>query len=293
MLRYAVMSATFRVVFMGSPDYALPALEALHTQFPGCVVGVFSRPDQPKGRGQHLEATPIKIWALAHQIPVFTPTTKTDLHETLASLKPDLVIVIAYGMILPPQTVSQFYCVNAHGSILPQYRGASPVQAALLAGDTQTGVTLIRMNDKMDEGDILQLNRIEIGEDDHFAALFTRLSELSARAICAFIQSQWLPKTLSSQPQPLDGVSYCHKIKKADAELLPTESPLTHFRKIRAFSPAPGAFIQTEQGPVKILEASYSEAEGLHPITVQPPGKKSMPYRDYCLGHPKGLFHAS
>ncbi len=287
-----VMSKDFRLVFLGSPDYALPSLVALNTAFPGTLVGILTKPDQPKGRGQLLAPTPIKTWGLEHYIPVFTPHTKSEVHQALCELRPDLVIVIAYGMILPPESVSQFFCVNAHGSILPSYRGASPVQAALLNGDAQTGVTLIRMNDKMDDGDMLWTAPLTIENEENFGSLFDRLSHLSAEALVAFVQDAWLTAQITAHPQPTQGISYCQKITKTDTELTASDSPETWYRKIKAFSPQPGAFFQTAKGPVKILEARYSSHEGLTYVTVQPPGKKPMPYRDYCLGHSEGLPHA-
>ena len=129
--------------FMGSPDFALPTLKALHENY--TVSSVLTRPDAPKGRGKQLTPTPIKAWALENNIPVYTPTNKAEVAEVLTTLNPSLCIVIAYGMILPKSITDSITCINLHGSILPQYRGASPIHSSLFNNDTQTGITAIRM----------------------------------------------------------------------------------------------------------------------------------------------------
>ena len=146
-----------RIVFMGTPDFAVPTLQAL-IDGPHEVVGVFCRPDKAKGRGQKLQMPPAKEAALAANIPVFQPTTLKDdaMKEPLAQLKPDVIVVIAYGMLLPKWVLDlpRLGCVNLHGSLLPKYRGAAPIQFAVLNGDTETGITLMQMDEGLDTGDM-------------------------------------------------------------------------------------------------------------------------------------------
>ena len=276
-----------RILFMGSPDYSVPTLEAVYRTFQGCIQAVITQPDREKGRGKQVQPTAVKTHALEYLLPVYTPVSKTELEALTVSLNPSLIIVIAYGMILPKSITDRFLCLNLHGSLLPAYRGASPVQSALLNGDIETGVTLIRMNERMDEGPILASAAISIGPDDCFGTLFEKLSHLSATLCVQFLQtiSPLTPET----PQDHLQATYCKKLFSADFELRPhQESPHQMSHKIRAFSPKPGAFIMLDGKRVKILSATL-ENHHLIPLTVQPEGKKPMPYTDYLRGNPAGL----
>ncbi len=275
------------ILFMGSPSYALPTLEALHKQFPDTTFTVFTRPDAPQGRSKTPVPTPIKTWALENQIPVFTPQSKTELAEQVQRINPSLIVVIAYGMILPKIITDTYFCLNLHGSLLPQYRGASPVQASLLNGDTKTGITLIKMNEKMDEGDIVYTVETAISENEHFGELFERLSHLSADSCLEFLSKCW-PDNIRFESQDHNKASVCYKLNKDDFELKPTENVETWLRKIKAFSPAPGAYVLEDGKRTKILKANYTNGQ-LLPEMVQPEGKKPMTYTDYCRGSSGGL----
>jgi methionyl-tRNA formyltransferase len=283
------MPAITKLLFMGSPDYAVPTLAALDGAFPHTLVGVVSQPDRPKGRHHHhLYPTPVKQWGLDHTIPVFTPLTKDELVTVVDQLRPDVIVVVAYGRILPKTITDRYFCLNSHGSLLPRHRGASPVQASLLAGDTQTGITLIHMDEQMDHGDVVYSRTFDIPEDMHFGDLFHSLSELSAVACVDFFLQHYIPNTVQSIAQPITGVTYCSKLNKPDFELKTDETQLEWLRKIRAFSPLPGAYIHTERGRVKVLRAQMIDGQ-LVPLIIQSEGKKPMPYSEYLRGHPRGL----
>jgi len=263
---------------MGSPEFALPSLKALHNHPRIDLIGIFSRKDAPKGRKKVLTPTPIKAWAKDHY-PIFTPETKTDLVKQVEALNPDLAVVIAYGMILPKILTDSIFCVNVHGSILPSYRGASPIHAALLNGDSKTGITLIKMNEKMDEGDILSIYERPLSEKDNFQDVHDSLSQLSAKA-CIDLANTF--PNITATPQNHSQASVCHKLRSSDFELLQSDSSETKLRKIRAFSPYPGAYISINDKRVKILDAEFKEKE-LIPTVVKPEGKSAMSFHDYCL----------
>src|SRR5512139_844751 len=209
------------LVFMGSPQFAVPTLEALardHT-----ILAVFTQPDKPAGRGQQVTAVPVKQWAVAHSVPVHQPASfrkEPQAIDVLRDLKPEVVAVAAYGLILPQAVldVPAFGCLNVHGSILPRHRGAAPITSAILAGDAETGVTIMQMDAGLDTGPMLSVAREPIRPDDTTASLSERLSHLGAR-----LMADTLPKYLSGevapQPQPQEGATYSPKIDKADARI--------------------------------------------------------------------------
>lgn len=267
---------------MASPDFALPTLKAVHNLYN--VHAVFTRPDAPKGRGQGTNATPIKQWAQDLHIPIFEPKTKTELEHQVHVLKPTLILVIAYGMILPKTVTETYTCLNGHGSILPQYRGASPIHASLLNGDTETGITIIKMNEKMDEGDIVSIKKTQISSKDTLQTLHDTLSILCQDTMMETLQK----KNHTLIPQLHEHATYCQKLSTADREIHPSETLKQKLGKIRAFSPKPGAFIMANGKVIKLLEATEQNGELLL-ITVQPEGKKPMSYHDYKLGNKEGL----
>ena len=273
---------TDRILFMASPEFALPSLIAIHTHY--SVHAVVTRPDAPKGRGQHVEETPIKHWALSKNIPSFEPKNKLELEIIVKDLNPTLIIVIAYGMILPKTITDTYLCINCHGSVLPDYRGASPIHSSLLNGDKETGITVIKMNEKMDEGDTLHIKKTPIDSSDNLQTLHDKLSTLCAETLLETVHK----KNLSHIPQNHNEATYCQKLTTADREIKTTDSPRTILGKIRAFSPKPGAFIIAKGKHVKILEAR-EENQYILPLVVQPEGKKPMSYHDFTLGNPEGL----
>jgi methionyl-tRNA formyltransferase len=271
-----------KTIFMGSPEFGLHSLVKIQTHHSVELIAVFSKADAPKGRNQVICETPIKAWATKRHIPTYTPTSKKELCENIHELKPDVILVIAYGMILPKSITDTYLCINVHASLLPKYRGASPIHSSLLNNDKETGVTLIKMNEYMDKGDILFSKKIAIAPSDNLQTLNDKLSALSSKA-CDEIMN--IIKHLRFTPQNHDEASYCRKLHTNDFELQSTDSIEEKIGKIKAFSPRPGAFIIQDGKHIKILDAII-EDETLIPITVKPEGKPSMSYRDYCLSKP-------
>ena len=272
------------IVFMGTPEFALTHLKAIHQYFPAHRLLVFSRPDAPKGRGKQMMASPVKQWAIEMGLLVFTPASKQELDQQVSELNPDIIFVVAYGMILPKTLTDRYFCVNVHGSLLPKYRGASPIQTALLNNDTETGVTLIAMNEKMDEGDVLSHATLKLDSDDCFLQVHDRLADLGSQLSLALIERYFLGKPIERIPQSVLGLSYCHKLLKQDTELLPNDSIDVKWGKIRAFSPNPAAFLIQDGHPIKIITAER-QGDTLIPKIVKPEGKKAMSYDAYLLGH--------
>jgi len=275
-----------RLVFMGTPDICLPSLkQLLKTQQ---LVGIVTQPDKPQGRGQKQRFSPVKQLALDHQIPIAQPNTKDAIKDALDAFHPTLIIVFAYGRILPKSVTDQYICLNLHASLLPAYRGASPIQAALLNNDTQTGITLMRMNERMDEGNIITQQHCDITQTDNLESLHDKLADCSAN-MCTQLLSQPIARTaLEGLPQDHQQASYCKKLQSEDMALSLDESAITWLAKIRAFSPRPGAYLIQQGKRIKILEAEIKDNK-IHLKTVKPEGKPSMSYHDYCLGHPEGI----
>jgi methionyl-tRNA formyltransferase len=274
--------AKLKLLFMGSPIFAVPALAAavLH---PGVdVIGVVTQPDQPKGRGKQLAQTAVNSAAQEAGIPVHKPSSKKVLVRIVEETNPDLIVVVAYGRILPARITDNYPCVNIHGSLLPQYRGASPIHASLMNGDLLTGVTLIRMNEKMDEGDILLRVETSIFQEDSFQTLHDRLSSMGGDMLTAFLDApdMFLRKAIN---QDSKSVSYCQKLQSEDTLLDAQKSASENFGRIRAFSPLPGAYVLESGKRIKIIEASLSDG-GLMPTVVKPEGKGLMSYADYKRG---------
>ncbi len=234
--------AMTRVVFMGTPDFAVPALERL-TDGPFEVVGVYTQPDRPAGRGRRITESPVKGWAKGRGLPVFAPASfrRPEAVAELRELRPEVVVVAAYGKLLPPPVleVPPKGVLNIHPSLLPRYRGASPVAAAILAGDEFTGVTIMVLDEGMDTGPILAQEEERIAEDDTTASLTGRLATRGAGLLVAT-----LPRWLAGQarPQPQDGAqaTYCQRITKADGEIDWHWSAEEIERRLRAFNPWPG-----------------------------------------------------
>lgn len=271
---------------MGSPDFAVPTLQAICTYFGSESVTVFSQPDKRRGRGKILSPTPVRQWALDHDIPTFTPLNKTEVSELVIKLKPDLIVVVAYGMILPVEVVDDYVCINGHASLLPAYRGASPIHAALLNGDTETGTTLIKMNAKMDEGNMLKIRCSPILSEDNLLSVHNKLAALTAEAFSEWLADDFETNNFIGTRQNEAQSSYCKKLRTSDRELNLSDPVELNLNKIRAFSPQPGAFLTLKSGKgIKILKASIVDGI-LNPIIVKPEGKKEMPYSDYLLANP-------
>jgi methionyl-tRNA formyltransferase len=233
-----------RIVFAGSPEFAVAALERLAASRHQ-VVAVLTQPDRPAGRGRTLQASPVKRCALAHGFDVLQPESlKRDAAavEQIRQLQPDLIVVVAYGLIMPRAVldIPRCGCINIHASLLPRWRGAAPIQAALLAGDAQTGVALMRLEEGLDTGPVAACRALTIGADDTAGDLHDRLAQLGADLLMEHLEAI-LDGTARFTPQPAEGASYAPKLAKADALLDWSQPALAIERRIRAFNPWPVA----------------------------------------------------
>ena len=228
-----------RVAFAGTPEFALPALEALHETHR--VVGVLTQPDRPSGRGRHLSASPVKSFATAHRLPLMQPASLREEgpRARLAAWDPEVLVVVAYGLILPPALLAlpRYGCLNIHASLLPRWRGAAPVQRAILAGDPLTGVTIMRMEQGLDTGPILLQRELAIGPHDTSGSLLAALAPLGAAALLEALGE--LAAGLEARPQPEDGVTYAAKIEKSEARIDWSRDAASIERQVRAFDPWP------------------------------------------------------
>ena len=271
------------IILMGSADFAVPSFKKVYDVFGNSVKAVFTRPDAPRGRGKKLKSTIVKAWACDNDIAVYEPKDKDSLCLEIEKLVPDLIIVIAYGLIFPKDITDKYFCINVHGSILPKYRGSSPIHAALLNNDEVTGVSVIKMNEGMDTGDILALDELGVEPKDNFESLHNRMSEMSADILVNCISNIEAGRmTVEKQNEEL--ASYCSKIKKEDFRLDVSQNLNVILGKIKAFSPNPGAYIEMGEKRVKIIEAEIID-NNLKIIKVKPEGKGTMFYKDYLLGN--------
>ena len=234
---------TLRIVFAGTPDFAVPSLRAAAQR--NEVVAVYTQPDRPAGRGRGLTASPVKLEALQRGIDVLQPETlKSELsRDALRALKPDLMIVVAYGLILPQGIleIPRHGCWNVHASLLPRWRGAAPIQRAIEAGDTETGVCLMQMEKGLDTGPVLLEQRIAIGEHETGGQLHDRLAALGAQVLADGLGLLRAGIRPVAKPQPAEGVTYAHKLDKAEAKLDWSQPAEVLARKVRAFNPWPVA----------------------------------------------------
>jgi methionyl-tRNA formyltransferase len=251
-----------RVAFAGTPEFARAALAAiLEAGF--SVPLVLTQPDRPAGRGQKLQASPVKQLALAHGIAVHQPERLKDpaTHEPLRAAAADILVVAAYGLILPQAVldIPRHGCLNIHASLLPRWRGAAPIQRAIEAGDAATGVTLMRMAAGLDTGPMLLKEAIPIAADDNAASLHDKLAALGAGLIVAGLRRY---DELVPEPQPAAGVTYANKIDKAEAALDLSRPADELARRIRAFDPFPGATAVLDGSIVKLWRAAAIDASG-------------------------------
>jgi methionyl-tRNA formyltransferase len=234
---------SLRIVFAGTPDFAVPALRAAAQR--NEVVAVYTQPDRPAGRGRGLTASPVKLEALQRGIPVLQPETlKSELsRDALRALKPDLMVVVAYGLILPQSIlgIPRFGCWNVHASLLPRWRGAAPIQRAIEAGDTESGVCLMQMEKGLDTGPVLLELRTPIHADDTGGQLHDRLAALGAQVLADGLGLLRAGLKPVPKPQPEVGVTYAHKLDKAEAKLDWSQPAAVLERKVRAFNPWPVA----------------------------------------------------
>ena len=296
-----------RILFMGTPDFAVPSLEALiaagHT-----VCGVFTQPDKPRNRGMKLQAPPVKVCALAHNIPVYQPVKLRDgaALALIQELAPELIVVAAYGRILPDEILAAppKGCINVHSSLLPKYRGSAPVQWAVLNGDAETGVSIMQMDEGLDTGDVLACEKIAIDPEETSGQLFDRVTAVGARVLC-----ETLPAieagTLKAEPQAHENASVAPMLSKEMAQFQLTDSADHIHNWVRGMNPWPGAWFVTAGGKkVKVMECRVAESHGeaagtvlaTKPLTVAcgegaiqllhvvPEGKKPMDGTSFAAG---------
>jgi methionyl-tRNA formyltransferase len=246
-----------RILFAGTPDFAVPVLAGLaNTDHE--IVMVLTQPDRPSGRGRKLSPSPVKQFALEHQLEVYQPTSLKDpeVISTIQNVKPDLIIVIAYGLIVPQAILDypKLGCICAHLSLLPRWRGAAPAQRALLAGDSITGVTIFKMDSGIDTGEILAYATLNIDKQETTGSLYPRLGELSANALLESLPAIE-QQSLTLHKQDHDSMTYAVKISKSDANLNWELSAQQIERMIRAFNPWPVAYTFAKGERLRIWQA--------------------------------------
>lgn len=256
-----------RLVFMGTPEFAVPILEALIGSYR--IVAVVTQPDQPTGRGRKMEAPPVKKTALAHGLPVLQPLSlrRPEVIAELRELAPEVMVVAAFGQILPPEVLAipPHGCLNVHASLLPRYRGAAPIAAAILAGEEQTGVTLMLMDEGLDTGPILAQAGCPIEPQDTTGSLSVRLAHLGADLLVETLP-RWLDGQIVPRPQEDSLASYCRIITKKDG-LIDWSLPATAlWLRVRAYHPWPGTYTYWQGKLLKILRA--------RPVTLGPSSEK-------------------
>jgi methionyl-tRNA formyltransferase len=255
-----------RLAFMGTPPFAAKALEALIAAGHE-IAAVYSQPPRPAGRGHKLVPSAVQTLAETHGIPVRTPAklrTVVEEHEAFAALKLDLAVVAAYGLILPQPILDapRLGCLNIHGSLLPRWRGAAPVQRAILAGDKETGITIMRMDAGLDTGPMLLKGAVPIGRWTTSVELFDQLAELGAELVVEAI-ARLAKGDLPDMPQPEDGVTYAAKLDRAEGAIDWSLPAADLDRRVRALNPWPGTTFTLRSERIKLLEATIAVGEGL------------------------------
>lgn len=261
-----------KVAFAGTPEFAQAALERIHAA--GFTIPlVLTQPDRPAGRGMKLHASPVKAFALEHGIPVAQPRSlRLDgkypdeakaAREALIDAKPDVLVVAAYGLILPQWMLDlpPHGCINIHGSLLPRWRGAAPIHRAIEAGDSQAGITIMKMDVGLDTGDMLLVEAIDIRSEDTAASLHGRLASLGGRMVVEALELAACGK-LHRTPQPAEGVTYAHKIEKTEGSIDWTQPASVIARRIRAFDPFPGATTTLDGEVIKVWRAEPAAGAG-------------------------------
>jgi methionyl-tRNA formyltransferase len=278
---FGVTGAGMRVVFMGTPEFAVPALEALAARHD--VACVYTQPPRPAHRGKRLAPSPVQLAAQRLGLAVRSPVNFKDEADraALAALGADVAVVAAYGLILPQAVLDAPArgCINIHASLLPRWRGAAPIQRAILAGDHETGITIMQMERGLDTGPMVLKRATDIGRKT--AGELT--VELAAMGAALIVEALDQLDALVPEPQPEDGVTYASKIDKAEARIDLDGDPVLLNRVVRAFNPAPGAWTEIGGERVKIL-AGDVDGGRYHPALVQPAGRPAMAWDAFERG---------
>ena len=247
-----------KILFMGTPDFAVPTLKALHESGED-IIGVITQPDKPKGRGYELQPPPVKAYALTQGFTVYQPATLRDdaFFELLTELSPELIVVVAFGKILPERVLRypKYGCINVHGSLLPEYRGAAPMQRAIIDGKTLTGITTMQMDVGLDTGDMLLVSQTPITDEDNFETIHDRLAALGAQTLLDTVAAL-KAGTLSATVQDDALATYAAKIEKTDCLLTFSDSVRALHCRIRGLSPIPVAFTHTPDGKLLKVPAA-------------------------------------
>ncbi|HEY3646260.1 MAG TPA: methionyl-tRNA formyltransferase [Gammaproteobacteria bacterium] len=269
------MHKSLRIAYAGTPEFALPPLEAIAGSG-HALVGVWTQPDRPAGRGRKLTPSPVKQRALELNVPVHQPENfKTEeAKQALRDAQPDVMVVVAYGLILPASVLAipRYGCLNIHASLLPRWRGAAPIQRAILAGDAESGVAIMQMDKGLDTGDVLLERRTPIGDEDDSQVLHDRLAKLGATALMQVLDA--LPDVEPRKQDPA-GVSYAAKLSKEEAQLDWNRSALELSRAVRGYNPWPVAYTQYQGQPLRIWRARPLDSS-----TKTPPGTVLVAGRD-------------
>lgn len=291
-----------RIIFMGTPDFAAAALSAL-IEAGHEIASVYSQPPRPAGRGQDLRKSPVQLLAESHNLPVRHPVSlkSAEAQAEFAELKADIAVVAAYGLLLPQAVLNapRLGCLNIHASLLPRWRGAAPIQRAILAGDAETGITIMAMDAGLDTGAMLRREAVPIGPRMTAGELHDQLAALGARLIVETLAAP-LP---TAMPQPAEGVTYAAKISPAEAQIDWSQDAAQLDRQIRAFAPVPGAWCLLPDGArLKLLAAEVVQGDGvpgtaldaaltiacgrqaLRLTLLQKAGKKPMSGADFLRG---------
>lgn len=262
------------IVFAGTPAFACPSLEGIANS-QHYLTAVYTQPDRPAGRGRRLQTSPVKQWATDHAIPVYTPQNFKDIKaiETLASLKPDVLVVAAYGLILPQAVldIPRFGCINVHASLLPRWRGASPIQHAILHGDQQTGVSIMQMEAGLDTGPVFKETRCDISSTDTAASLHDTLAQLGVQPLLETLDALTETPPIIPREQQHASATLAPKISKQQAAILWDSSALDIDRHIRAFNPWPIATTAADDTTLRIHQASIPHTPTVSDI--QEPGR--------------------
>ncbi|BDA58564.1 methionyl-tRNA formyltransferase [Shewanella xiamenensis] len=267
------------IIFAGTPDFAARHLQALINSHHN-VIAVYTQPDRPAGRGKKLTASPVKELALAHNIPVYQPGSlrKEPAQQQLAALNADIMVVVAYGLILPKVVLDtpRLGCINVHGSILPRWRGAAPIQRALWAGDKETGVTIMQMDVGLDTGDMLLKTYLPIEDDDTSASLYEKLAQQGPDALLQALEGL-ANGTLAAEKQDEALANYAEKLSKEEARLDWTKSATQLWQEVRAFNPWPVSYFEHQGNTIKVWQTQVSTtSSNAAPGTIISASKKGI-----------------